>query len=159
MLVGMAKNPSIYNPIKFPEKTQKRREVVLSQMKKNGHINQKEYDSIRKLPLGLNFQPESHLTGTAPYFREHVRLKLKSIISTNKIKNEYGEPANIYSDGLKIYTSIDTRIQKHAEKAVAKHLKNDLQKTLNGELKNYKNWPFSNGISSKSWIRRNNFKI
>ena len=154
MLVGMAKNPSIYNPIKFPEKTKKRREVVLSQMKKNGHINQKEYDSIRKLPLGLNFQPESHLTGTAPYFREHVRLKLKSIISANKIKNEYGEPANIYSDGLKIYTSIDTRIQKYAEKAVAKHLKNDLQKTLNGELKNYKNWPFSNGTSSKNIVNR-----
>ena len=86
MLVGMAKNPSIYNPIRQPDKTLKRREVVLSQMKKNGYINNSQYDSLRKLPLGINFQPESHLTGIAPYFREHVRLKLKKIISANNIK-------------------------------------------------------------------------
>jgi len=154
MLVGMAKNPSIYNPIRHPDKTLKRREVVLSQMKKNGHINRSQYDSLRKLPLGINFQPESHLTGIAPYFREHVRLKVKEIISTNNIKNEYREPANIYSDGLKIYTSIDTRIQTYAESAVSKHIKKDLQPTLNKEIKNNKNWPFSNGSSSKSIIER-----
>ena len=162
MLVGMAKNPSIYNPIKFPEKTQKRREVVLSQMKKNGHINQKEYDSIRKLPLGLNFQPESHLTGTAPYFREHVRLKLKSIISANKIKNEYGEPANIYSDGLKIYTTINTSLQQKAEDAVVQHLSGIDPSGVNTRSKSWQKrfdntvrykkekWPFLNKTPQKT---------
>ncbi len=154
MLVGMAKNPSIFNPIRHPEATLKRREVVLSQMKKNGHINSAEYDSIRNLPLGIDFQPESHLTGIAPYFREHVRLKTKEIIKSNNIKNEYGEIVNIYSDGLKIFTSLDTRIQVYAEKAVVKHLKNELQKTLNKEIRNNKNWPFSNESSSKSIIER-----
>ena len=138
MLVGMAKNPSIYNPIRRPEKTLKRREVVLFQMKKNEILNQNEYDSLRLLPLGINYHPETHNTGLAPYFREHIRLKAKRIIKDNEILNEFGKLTNLYSDGLKIYTALDSRIQKHAEDAVSTHLKNSLQALLNKEIKRNK---------------------
>lgn len=150
MLVGMAKNPSIYNPIRRPEKTLKRREVVLFQMKKNEILNQNQYDSIRLLPLGISYHPETHNTGLAPYFREHIRLKAKRIIKDNEILNEFGKPTNLYSDGLKIYTALDSRIQKHAEDAVTTHLKNSLQALLNKEIKRNKNWPFSNETSKKT---------
>ena len=148
MLVGMAKNPSIFNPVRRPEKTLKRREVVLFQMKNNKILSQQQYDSIRQLPLGLEYRPETHNTGLAPYFREHVRIKIKNIVQNNNLTNEYGKLTNIYSDGLKIYTSIDANIQKHAEIAVAKHLKTTLQGLLNKEIKNNKHWPFSNETSS-----------
>ncbi|MBG16338.1 MAG: penicillin-binding protein [Crocinitomicaceae bacterium] len=147
MLVGMAKNPSIFNPVRRPEKTLKRREVVLFQMKNNSILTQQQYDSIRQLPLGLDYHPETHTTGLAPYFREHVRIKTKQIVKNNNLLNEYRKPINIYSDGLKIYTSIDANVQKHAEKAVAKHLQNTLQNLLNKEIKNNKHWPFSNETS------------
>ena len=148
MLVGMAKNPSIFNPVRRPEKTLKRREVVLFQMKNNKILSQQQYDSIRQLPLGLEYRPETHNTGLAPYFREHIRIKIKNIVQNNNLTNEYGKPINIYSDGLKIYTSIDANIQRHAEIAVAKHLKTTLQGLLNKEIKNNKHWPFSNETSS-----------
>ena len=148
MLVGMAKNPSIFNPVRRPEKTLKRREVVLFQMKNNKILSQQQYDSIRQLPLGLEYRPETHNTGLAPYFREHIRIKIKNIVQNNNLTNEYGKLTNIYSDGLKIYTSIDANIQKHAEIAVAKHLKTTLQGLLNKEIKNNKHWPFSNETSS-----------
>ena len=148
MLVGMAKNPSIFNPVRRPEKTLKRREVVLFQMKNNKILSQQQYDSIRQLPLGLEYRPETHNTGLAPYFREHVRIKIKNIVQNNNLTNEYGKLTNIYSDGLKIYTSIDANIQRHAEIAVAKHLKTTLQGLLNKEIKNNKHWPFSNETSS-----------
>ena len=148
MLVGMAKNPSIFNPVRRPEKTLKRREVVLFQMKNNNILTQQQYDSIRQLPLGLEYRPETHNTGLAPYFREHVRIKIKNIVQNNNLTNEYGKLTNIYSDGLKIYTSIDANIQRHAEIAVAKHLKTTLQGLLNKEIKNNKHWPFSNETSS-----------
>jgi penicillin-binding protein 1A len=150
MLVGMAKNPSIYNPVRRPEKTLKRREVVLFQMKKNKVISQEEYDSIRQLPLGLNYHPETHNTGLAPYFREHIRLQARKIFKQNETLNEFEKPINIYSDGLKIYTALDSRIQKHAEEAVTTHLKNSLQELLNKEIKRNKNWPFSNETSKKT---------
>ena len=148
MLVGMAKNPSIFNPVRRPEKTLKRREVVLFQMKNNKILTQQQYDSIRQLPLGLEYRPETHNTGLAPYFREHIRIKIKNIVQNNNLTNEYGKLINIYSDGLKIYTSIDANIQRHAEIAVAKHLKTTLQGLLNKEIKNNKHWPFSNETSS-----------
>ena len=148
MLVGMAKNPSIFNPVRRPEKTLKRREVVLFQMKNNKILSQQQYDSIRQLPLGLEYRPETHNTGLAPYFREHIRIKIKNIVQNNNLTNEYGKLTNIYSDGLKIYTSIDANIQRHAEIAVAKHLKTTLQGLLNKEIKNNKHWPFSNETSS-----------
>ena len=153
MLVGMAKNPSIFNPIRRPDTTMKRREIVLFQLKNNGIINAKEYDSIRKLPLGLDFHPETHTTGLAPYFREHIRIRTKQIIKELNLKNEYGSTLNIYSDGLKIYTSVDSKIQKHAEFAVMKHMEEELQTALNKEIDRNRHWPFGNETSK---TKRNN---
>ena len=96
----------------------------------------------------MEYRPETHNTGLAPYFREHIRIKIKNIVQNNNLTNEYGKLTNIYSDGLKIYTSIDANIQRHAEIAVAKHLKTTLQGLLNKEIRNNKHWPFSNETSS-----------
>ncbi len=120
MLVGMLKNPSLYNPRINPEGTQKRRNVVLSQMMKNNKISRTEFDSLKVLPLGLNFQKTDHNEGLAPYFREQLRPMLQEWCSTHKKPN--GEYYNLYTDGLKVYTTIDSRIQKHSEQAVKDHM-------------------------------------
>jgi len=147
MLVGMAKNPTIYNPIRKPENTMKRREVVLSQMLRNEKLSQSEYDSLRVLPLGLKYKPETHTTGLAPYFREYVKLKAKEILKMKGILNEYGNPMDIYRDGLQIYTSLDTRMQKHAEWAVEEHLGGELQAAFDKNIKKYDHNPYSDEVS------------
>ena len=150
MLVGMAKNPTIYNPVRKPENTLKRREVVLSQMLRNDKISQAEYDSLRILPLGLDFKPETHTSGLAPYFREYVRLEAKKVLKQNGILNEYGKPIDIYRDGVKIFTSLDARMQKHAEWAVEEHLRGELQASFDKNIKKYKHNPYSNEVSKTS---------
>ena len=121
MLVGMLKNPSLFNPRKFPENAKKRREVVLFQMKKAGFINQAEYDEIRVRPMDMTkFRRIDHNEGLAPYFREQLRMKLKNILNDRRKSN--GEAYDLYRDGLKIYTTIDSRMQKHAEMAVQEHM-------------------------------------
>lgn len=152
MLVGMAKNPSLFNPLRFADTTFKRREVVLFQMKKNGFISAAQYDSIRVLPLGLNYTKVDHQTGLAPYFRESLRGKISDLLSeknpdgTYKIAKSDGTPYNIYSDGLKIYTTIDSRMQEYAEWAVQEHLKFELQEDFFNNNKKWKNPPFSNDL-------------
>ena len=150
MLVGMAKNPTIYNPVRKPENTLKRREVVLSQMLRNDKISQLEYDSLRILPLGLDFKPETHTSGLAPYFREYVRLEAKKVLKQNGILNEYGKPIDIYRDGVKIFTSLDARMQKHAEWAVEEHLRGELQTAFDKNIKKYKHNPYSNEVSKRA---------
>ncbi|MAX68539.1 MAG: penicillin-binding protein [Flavobacteriales bacterium] len=135
MLVGMLKNPSLYNPIRNPEGTQNRRNVVLSQMMKNKKLSRTEFDSLKALPLGLDFQKTGHNEGSSTYFREQLREMLKKWCSTHKKPN--GEYYNLYTDGLKVYTTIDLRIQKHAEQAVKNHLK-VLQREFNKVYKNSK---------------------
>jgi penicillin-binding protein 1A len=147
MLVGMAKNPTIYNPVRKPENTLKRREVVLSQMMRNDKISQVEYDSLRILPLGLDYNPETHTSGLAPYFREYVRIEAKRILKQYQIMNEYGKPIDIYRDGVKIYTSLDSRIQKHAEWAVEEHLGGELQAAFDKNIKKYNHNPYSNEVT------------
>ncbi len=155
MLVGMAKNPSLFNPLRFPEKVIKRREVVLFQMKKNGHLTQQQYDSIRTLPLGLNYTRVDHQTGLAPYFRETLRAELTKIFRDKdnkgnlKLQKSDGSSYDLYADGLKIYTTIDSRIQKHAEYAVAQHLKYELQEDFFNNNKKWKRPPFSNDLEKK----------
>ncbi len=152
MLVGMAKNPSLFNPLRFPEKVIKRREVVLFQMKKNGHLTEYEYDSIRELSLGLNYTRVDHQTGLAPYFRETLRAELTKIFREKnengklKLQKSNGESYDLYSDGLKVYTTIDSRIQKYAEYAVSQHLKYELQEDFNNNNKKWKRTPFSNDL-------------
>lgn len=148
MLVGMAQNPALYNPIRFPERTLKRRNVVLSQMKKYKFITPQQYDSLIRLPLGLKFNPESHNEGLATYFREYIREFFLKEWCKNHINPETGEPYNLYKDGLKIYTTINSRLQHYAEEAVAEHMK-DLQIAFFKECKKKKNAPFAWNLSKK----------
>lgn len=155
ILVGMCKNPSLYNPVSKPENALKRREVVLKQMQKNGVLSQTEYDSIRELPLEVHRQHISHIEGPAPYLREVLRSDLAKILAEKDDNDEYkytdseGEPYNIYSDGLKVYTTIDPRMQEYAEYAVRQHLSTELQKDLWKDLARKKNAPFDFRVSPK----------
>jgi len=139
VLVGMLKNSSLYNPITRPELVRKRRNVVFRQMQRNGYITGKMKDSLQKLPLKLNYHPELHNTGIATYFREHVRQFVKKWIREHPKAD--GTYYDIYSDGLKIYTTIDSRMQTNAEKAVREHMKN-LQKEFFRQGKSNKTFPF-----------------
>ncbi len=139
MLVGMLKNPSLFNPNRRLELTKKRRDVVLSQMRKYSFITDTLYDSLVKTPIILDFKKASHNEGLAPYFREYLREKMKKWCST-KIKPD-GSRYNLYTDGLKIYTTIDSRLQKFAEESVETHI-SSLQKDFYKHWKGYTNAPF-----------------
>ena len=175
MLVGMAKNPSLYNPLRRPDLTKERRNVVLSQMKKYDYITEQQYDSLRQLPLKINFQIADHKEGSATYFREYLR----TIMDANKPdpdeyidKQKYyedsldwqtnplygwcnknlkpdGTPYDIYKDGLKIYSTIDSRMEKYAEEALVKHLKGELQKQFYKEQKGRSKAPFAWNVNEK----------
>ena len=173
MLIGMAKNSSYYNPVRRPEPTLNRRNVVLSQMYKYDKITREECDSLKKLPLGLNFKRVDHKEGLATYFREYLRLfmtankpdrkryrdlsqfRLDSIAwETNPLygwckKNVKvdGSHYDLYSDGLKIYTTLDSRMQKYAEEAVREHLSQDLQPLFDKEKVKKLRPPFSNDMT------------
>lgn len=139
MFVGMLKNPSLYNPLRRMEKVRLRRNTVLDQMVRNGILDQATKDKLGKQPIVLDFHPESHKEGTATYFREFLREYMKNWAKENKKSD--GSDYDIYSDGLKIYTTIDSKIQEHAEEAVSAHMKN-LQKQFFAEQKDNKNAPF-----------------
>lgn len=127
MLVGMFKNSSLYNPLpkRNPVGTKNRRNVVLAQMSKYDYLDEKVKDSLQKLPLGLRYSPESHKDGLATYFRMHLQSFLNQWIKKNPKPALEGERNtwNIYLDGLKVYTTIDSRMQKNAEDAVQEHMK------------------------------------
>lgn len=122
MLVGMFKNSSLYNPRahRNPVGTKNRRNVVFSQMAKYDFISEQQKDSLQKTELDLNYSPESHREGIATYFRAYLDGFMKDWIKNNPKPN--GEKYNLYNDGLKIYTTIDSRMQKHAEDAVQRHM-------------------------------------
>ena len=122
VLVGMLKNSSLYNPIRRPEKVRNRRNVVFNQMLRNDYINKIEYDSLKTLDLNINYTPESHREGLATYFRAYLQDFMKKWIKNNP--KEDGSLYNIYRDGLKIYTTIDSRLQNIAETSMKKHMKN-----------------------------------
>ncbi len=148
MLIGMAKNPSLFNPIKKSDTTLHRRNVVLSQMVKYGFLTKEKFDSLKILPLGIKFQPEDHNDGLAPYFREYVRENFMKAWCEKHINPETNKPYNIYKDGLKIYTTIDSRMQACAEEAVKEHM-TDLQKLFNKECKTKKNAPFAWNVNKE----------
>ena len=124
ILVAMLKNPRQYNPNReiSKGKSLRRRNVVFAQMEKNEFITQQEKDSLQQLPLKINFTPESHNDGLATYFREHLRKMMKEWVKKNPKPN--GELYNINRDGLKIYVTLDSRIQQYAQEAVQEHLSN-----------------------------------
>lgn len=141
LLVGMLTNPSLFNPVRRPEKALKRRNVVLGQLVRNHHLEESAKKILEKKPIVLDFHPESHLDGTATYFREYLRDFMKNWVKENKRPD--GEEYDIYGDGLKIYVTLDSKIQEHAEEAVQAHMKN-LQEEFFIQQKENKNAPFVN---------------
>ena len=125
MLIGMLQNSSLYDPLRRPEITKNRRDLVLMQMAKNKYISENEKDSLQKIPLELNYTPQSHRQGLATYFRSYLRGFMKDW-TDNNLKAD-GSKYNLYSDGLKIYTTINSKMQKYAEESVTEHMQN-LQK-------------------------------
>lgn len=144
MLIGMAKNPALFNPVnpKRADTTLHRRNVVMAQMVKYGYLTKQKFDSLKALPLGLVFRPENHNDGPAPYFREYLRDNFLKSWCEKNINPETDKPYNIYKDGLRIYTTIDSRMQQYAEEAVSEHMK-DLQKLFTKECLTKKNAPFA----------------
>ncbi|MCK5847300.1 MAG: transglycosylase domain-containing protein [Bacteroidales bacterium] len=140
MLVGMLKAPSYYNPVRNHDRALNRREVVLSQQKNYNYITEQEYDSLRQTPLDMSkYKRADHKVGLATYFREFLRGRMKEWCKNNQKAD--GEPYNLYRDGLKIYTTIDSRMQQYAEEAVDEHLGKDLQPAFFKHWKNKKRFP------------------
>lgn len=172
MLIGMVKNPSYFNPVRHPERTRQRRNVVLEQMRKAEMITQAEFDSISSLPLKLDFHRVDHKEGLAPYFREELRRYLTAKEPkkpdgelSREERQKYvddsiawvsnplygwveknprpdGTKYDIYNDGLKIYTTIDSRMQTYAEQAVNEHMKS-LQSNFFREKRNSPTAPYT----------------
>lgn len=126
VLVGMLKNSSLYNPLRREELVKNRRNTVLGQMAKYEYITEAQRDSLQALKMDINFNPESHREGLATYFRMYLQKFLKDWVKEHPKPSEDGKEQtwNIYLDGLKVYTTIDSRMQANAEKAVEKHMKN-----------------------------------
>ena len=122
VFIAMAKNPSLYNPKRKPERTKQRRDQVFVQMVKNGMLTVAEKDSLQQIPLQLEFRPQSHTAGLAPYFREYLRGYMKEWIKDYEKRT--GRELDLYSGGLKIYTTINAEMQQNAEEAVQEHLGN-----------------------------------
>ena len=139
ILVGMFKNSSLYNPVRNPQGVKNRRNVVLSQMLKSKIITEAQKESLSQLPIKLDFKLQTHKEGLATYFREYLREYMKNWVKENKKPD--GTDYDIYTDGLKIYTTIDSKIQEHAEEAVQAHMKN-LQEEFFAQQKDNKNAPF-----------------
>ncbi|MDT0642122.1 transglycosylase domain-containing protein [Zunongwangia sp. F363] len=141
VLVAMLKNPILYNPAKeeFKDNALTRRNQVLKQMEKNGYLTPSEKDSLQSLPLKLDFSPEGHDEGMATYFRAYVQKFLGEWIDKNPKPD--GSEYNIYRDGLKVYTSIDSKMQEYAEEAVEQHIAH-LQKEFARQNRNNPTAPF-----------------
>ncbi len=176
MLVGMCKNPSLYNPIRHPERATSRRNVVLSQMCKNDCITAEQRDSLQQLPLELHYRSVDHKQGLAPYFREYLRTVLtakepkESDYSSwnkdqyqldknqwdnnplygfcNKNRKADGSKYDLYNDGLRIYTTIDSRMQTYAEEAVNEHIQY-LQEQFFKEKRKKSYAPFSRSLTTE----------
>ena len=130
-LVGMLKNSSFYNPRRWPERVEKRRNTVLGQMVRNDFLSREEADSMMAIPMELDYQRAGHNAGLAPYFREYLRAFMRDWIKKNPKPD--GTPYNLYTDGLKIYTTLDSRMQQYAEESMRAHMSN-LQRVF------YKHW-------------------
>ena len=174
-LIGLCKNPSLFNPVRYPERAKERRNVVLSQMVKAGYMNRAEYQNYSSEPLTLNFHRTDHKDGTATYLREFLRqyMMAKRPVRTdypswnkvqfvadsiawdtdplygwcNKNFKKDGSPYNVYSDGLKVFTTIDSRMQKYAEEAVYQHVARYLQPAFDKENKPKPSSPYSDKLT------------
>ena len=120
VLVGMLKATTYYSPVRHPENAERRRNIVLGQMVRYGYLDAEVKDSLIQLPLETDYRPEGHNKGLATYFREHLRHELDDILKDYTKPD--GTPYNLYTDGLRIYTSIDARLQRYAEEAVQEEM-------------------------------------
>ena len=173
-LIGLCKNPSFFNPVRYPERCTDRRNVVLMQMKKAGYITSGQYGEYASQPLVLNFHRTDHKDGSATYFREFLRQYMMAqrpnrsdypawnqrqyVIDSiawardplygwcNKNFKKDGSPYNVYTDGLKVYTTIDSRMQRYAEEAVYGHVARYLQPEFDKEKQGQPNAPFSDAL-------------
>lgn len=176
-LIGLCKNPSYYNPMRFRERSQQRRNVVLRQMIKAGFLTQEAYDSLSTQDIVTHFHRVDHKEGIAPYLREYLRTYMSAsrpernnYPAWNKVQFVYdsiawdndplygwctkntrpdGECYNLSADGLKIYTTIDTRMQQYAEEAVRAHVVNTLQPVFSRELRGKRNAPFTSALTAR----------
>lgn len=142
VLVGMAKNPTLFNPLRKKQNALERRNVVLYQMMKYKYLSAEQYDSLKLLPLKTDYHPEDQNEGLATYFREYLRDYMKKWC--NEHPRPDGKKYNLYKDGLRIYTTIDSRMQNYAEEAVKEWLGNELQDKFFSHWKGRKNAPFYN---------------
>lgn len=147
MLVGMCKNPALFNPLRRMDTTLHRRNVVMYQMMKYDYLAKDKYDSLKFLPLGINFQQEDHNLGLAPYLRESLRDNFMEKWCAENPKPD-GTQYDVYRDGLKIYTTIDTRMQRYAEQAMEEHMK-EVQEKFFKECKQKKNAPFDFSLTKE----------
>jgi penicillin-binding protein 1A len=174
-LIGMLKNSSLYNPVKRPEMVEQRRNVVLSQMAKYGYINPAVADSVKSLPLELHFTQEDHNTGLATYLREYIRttmIKFEPDRRRFSYDDQYrdalwqwnnnplygwcrknlkpdGSNYNLYKDGIRIYTTINSTMQRYAEEALTEHLSQTIQPEFYKIAKSFRNPPYSNDLNKK----------
>ncbi len=158
ILVGMLKNPALYNPLGSDERRLRsfnRRNTVYGQMKRNKYLTQEVVDSLKLLPLETKYSPMTHLDGKAPYFREVLKNEVRNLLSSTNPSGDLvyhkpdGSAYNIYKDGIKIYTTINSKLQEYAEYAVTTHLKNELQHDFDVNNKRWKNPPFSNDLNTE----------
>lgn len=175
MLVGMLKNSSYFNPLKRPEQTLQRRNVVLGQMVKYGYLSPAAGDSLKKIPVELDYREEDHNTGLATYLREYIRTTMIKYEPDRRMfsyEDQYkealwqwennplygwcrknhkpdGSSYNLYRDGIKIHTTINSKMQKYAEDALKEHLSNDIQPSFYSASKRLKNPPYSNDLTKK----------
>ena len=176
-LIGLCKNPSLFNPVRYPERARDRRNVVLSQMVKAGYLDHAEYSQYSAEPLTLNFHRTDHKDGSATYLREYLR---KYLMATRPEKKDYaswnyaqfvtdsilwntdplygwcnknfkkdGSPYNVYSDGLKVFTTVDSRMQRYAEEAVYQHVARYLQPIFSKETARKPSSPYSDKLTPK----------
>ncbi|OKL40587.1 penicillin-binding protein [Pontibacter flavimaris] len=155
VLIGMLKATTTYNPRLDLERSTQRRNVVLGQMAKYEYLTTEEADSLRQLPLKLKYNYTTHNDGIAPYFREHLRQELVSWAAGKKKKN--GEPYNLYKDGLKIYTTIDAGMQRHAEAAVRKHM-TQLQKQFDAHWRGRTPWGRNSDVIQVAMQRSDRYR-
>lgn len=175
-LIGLCKNPSLFNPVRYPERCKERRNVVLAQMRKAGYVSRAEYNEYSDKPLVLDFHRTDHKEGAAPYFREFLRIymsaekpgladypewnKRQYVLDSiawandplygwcNKNLKKNGKPYNLNTDGLKVYTTVDSRMQRYAEEAVYGHVARFLQPEFFKENRRKKNAPFTEKLTT-----------
>ena len=176
-LIGLCKNPSYYNPVRNPERSRERRNVVLGQMVKAGYLSQADYDKYSAEPVNLHFHVADHKDGVATYFRDFLRRYMtarkperalyaswnmvKYYVDSinwdsdplygwcNKNRKRNGESYSIYTDGLRVHTTIDSRMQKYAEQAVYQHVVKFLQPAFDKGKSSKKNFPYSSSLSQE----------